>query len=200
VRAQREPARAALGELKVGVEKAWGELKSALASAITSSGDLPDGGDTRGRFMDGLGVSRVNARVLRWGALALLGFFVVESGFAVLRETVLVRRLSGPGAYVGGLVQALLLLALVAWLLFRTVRPELTAGAGLAVAVEWLLLGVLLEGLIGRFLRGFSWQEIAARYQPTSGTWDSLIVAASLVLVPLLVGLAVVERPRRPIG
>jgi hypothetical protein len=35
VRAQREPARAALGELKVGVEKAWGELKSALASAIT---------------------------------------------------------------------------------------------------------------------------------------------------------------------
>jgi hypothetical protein len=150
--------------------------------------------------MDGLGVSRVNARVLRWGALALLGFFVVESGFAVLRETVLVRRLSGPGAYVGGLVQALLLLALVAWLLFRTVRPELTAGAGLAVAVEWLLLGVLLEGLIGRFLRGFSWQEIAARDQPTSGTWDSLIVAASLVLVPLLVGLAVVERPRRPIG
>jgi hypothetical protein len=43
--------------------------------------------------MDGLGVSRVNARVVRWGALALLGFFVVESGFAVLRETVLVRRL-----------------------------------------------------------------------------------------------------------
>jgi hypothetical protein len=35
VRAQREPACAALGELKVGVEKAWGELKSALDSAIT---------------------------------------------------------------------------------------------------------------------------------------------------------------------
>jgi chromosome segregation ATPase len=35
VRAKREPARAALGELKVGVEKAWAELKSALDSAIT---------------------------------------------------------------------------------------------------------------------------------------------------------------------
>jgi hypothetical protein len=68
------------------------------------------------------------------------------------------------------------------------------------VAVECLLLGVLLEGLISRFLRGFSWQEIAARYQPTSGTWDSLIVAASLVLVPLLVGLAAVGRPGRLIG
>jgi hypothetical protein len=94
----------------------------------------------------------VNARVLRWGA-------------------VLVHRLSAPGAYVIGLVQALLLLAL-----------------------EWLLLGVLFEGLIGRFLRGFSWQEIAARYHPTTETWDSLIVAASFVLVPLLVGLDVLGR------
>jgi len=34
-RAKREPARAALGELKAGVEKAWGELKTALDSAIT---------------------------------------------------------------------------------------------------------------------------------------------------------------------
>jgi hypothetical protein len=135
----------------------------------------------------------VNARVLRWGALALVGFFAMESGFAVFRETVLVGRLSGPGAYVVGLVQALLLLALVAWLLFRAFRPTLTAGAVVRVAFEWLLLGVLLEGLIGRFLRGFSWQEIAVRYQPTSGTGNSLIVAASLFLVPLLVGLAVLE-------
>jgi hypothetical protein len=149
--------------------------------------------------IDGLGMSRVNARVLRWGALALLGFFAVESGSAVFRETVLVHRMSAPGAYVVGLVQALLLLALVAWLLFRTFRPELTAGAVVAVALEWLLLGVLLEGLIGRFLRGFSWQEVAARYQPTGETWDSLIVAASLALVPLLVGLAVVGRTRRAI-
>jgi hypothetical protein len=29
--------------------------------------------------------------VLRWGVLALLGFFVVESGFAVFRDAVLVR-------------------------------------------------------------------------------------------------------------
>jgi hypothetical protein len=34
-RAKREPARAALGELKTGAEKAWGELKAALDSAIT---------------------------------------------------------------------------------------------------------------------------------------------------------------------
>jgi ElaB/YqjD/DUF883 family membrane-anchored ribosome-binding protein len=34
-RAKREPARAALGELRAGVEKAWGELKAALDSAIT---------------------------------------------------------------------------------------------------------------------------------------------------------------------
>jgi predicted nucleic acid-binding Zn-ribbon protein len=34
-RAKREPARAALGELKVGLEKAWGELKVALDSAIS---------------------------------------------------------------------------------------------------------------------------------------------------------------------
>jgi hypothetical protein len=33
--AKREPAKAALGDLKVGVEKAWGELKNALESAIT---------------------------------------------------------------------------------------------------------------------------------------------------------------------
>jgi signal transduction histidine kinase len=33
-RAQHEPAKAALGDLKVGVEKAWGELKTALDSAI----------------------------------------------------------------------------------------------------------------------------------------------------------------------
>ena len=32
---EREPARAALGELKTGAEKAWGELKAALDSAIT---------------------------------------------------------------------------------------------------------------------------------------------------------------------
>ena len=142
----------------------------------------------------------MNARLLRWGALALLVFFTLESGLAVIRETVLIRRLSGPGAYVVGLAQALLLLALVAWLLFRAFRPELMAGAVLAVALEWLLLGVLLEALIGRFLRGFSWQELAARYHPTSGTWDSLIVAASLFLVPLLVGLAVLGRARPPIG
>ena len=142
----------------------------------------------------------MSARLLRWDALALLAFFVVESGFAVFREAVLAPRLSGPGAYVVGLVQALLLLALVAWLLFRALPPESTAGAVLVVAFEWLLLGVLLEASIGRFLRGLSWQEIAARYQPTSGSWDSLIVAASLVLVPLLVGLAVLGRPRRPIG
>jgi chromosome segregation ATPase len=35
LRAKREPARAALGELKVGLEKAWGELKTALDSAAT---------------------------------------------------------------------------------------------------------------------------------------------------------------------
>jgi chromosome segregation ATPase len=34
-RAKREPARAALDELKTGAEKAWGELKAALDSAIT---------------------------------------------------------------------------------------------------------------------------------------------------------------------
>jgi chromosome segregation ATPase len=34
-RAKREPARAALGELRTGAEKAWGELKAALGSAIT---------------------------------------------------------------------------------------------------------------------------------------------------------------------
>ncbi len=34
-RAKREPARAALGELRVGLEKAWGELRVALDSAIT---------------------------------------------------------------------------------------------------------------------------------------------------------------------
>jgi predicted nucleic acid-binding Zn-ribbon protein len=33
-RAKREPAKAALGDLKVGVEKAWGDLKTALDSAI----------------------------------------------------------------------------------------------------------------------------------------------------------------------
>jgi chromosome segregation ATPase len=35
LRAKREPARAALGELKTGAEKAWGELRTALDSAIT---------------------------------------------------------------------------------------------------------------------------------------------------------------------
>jgi chromosome segregation ATPase len=35
LRAKREPARAALGELRAGVEKAWGELRAALDSAIT---------------------------------------------------------------------------------------------------------------------------------------------------------------------
>src|SRR5262245_14161698 len=35
LRAKREPARAALGELKTGAEKAWGELKTAFDSAIT---------------------------------------------------------------------------------------------------------------------------------------------------------------------
>jgi hypothetical protein len=34
-RGKREPALAALGELKTGAEKAWGELKAALDSAIT---------------------------------------------------------------------------------------------------------------------------------------------------------------------
>ena len=34
-RAKREPARAALGELRAGVEKAWAELKGALDSAVT---------------------------------------------------------------------------------------------------------------------------------------------------------------------
>jgi hypothetical protein len=34
-RDKREPAKAALGDLKVGVEKAWGELRNALDSAIT---------------------------------------------------------------------------------------------------------------------------------------------------------------------
>jgi hypothetical protein len=34
-RAKREPARAALDELRAGVEKAWAELKGALDSAVT---------------------------------------------------------------------------------------------------------------------------------------------------------------------
>jgi chromosome segregation ATPase len=33
--AKREPARAAVGELRAGVEKAWGELRAALDSAIS---------------------------------------------------------------------------------------------------------------------------------------------------------------------
>jgi hypothetical protein len=33
--AKREPAKAALGELRAGAEKAWGDLKAALDSAIT---------------------------------------------------------------------------------------------------------------------------------------------------------------------
>ena len=33
--AKREPARAALGELRAGVEKAWGDLKGAFDSAVT---------------------------------------------------------------------------------------------------------------------------------------------------------------------
>jgi hypothetical protein len=79
-------------------------------------------------------------------------------------------------------------------------EPEMarTGSGGLvgAVAVEWLLLGVLLERLIGRSFRGRSWREIAARYVPTSGSADSLIVAASLFLVPLLVGLVVLGSGR----
>jgi predicted nucleic acid-binding Zn-ribbon protein len=35
LQAKREPARAALGELRAGAEKAWGELRAALDSAIT---------------------------------------------------------------------------------------------------------------------------------------------------------------------
>jgi len=134
--------------------------------------------------------------VLGWGVLALLGFFVVESGFAVFRELVLVRQLGELIARLVGLVQAELLLALVAWLLFRALRPVLSGGLVGAVAVEWLLLGVLLEGLIGRSFRGRSWREIAAGYGPTSGSADSLIVAASLFLVPLLVGLVVLRSGR----
>ena len=34
-RAKREPARAAFGELRLGLEKAWVELKAALDSAVT---------------------------------------------------------------------------------------------------------------------------------------------------------------------
>ena len=41
--AKREPARAALDELKTGAEKAWGELRSALDNAMTKF---------RGAFLD----------------------------------------------------------------------------------------------------------------------------------------------------
>jgi hypothetical protein len=41
VRAHREPARAALGELRVGAEKAWAELRAALDSAVTKFRETP---------------------------------------------------------------------------------------------------------------------------------------------------------------
>jgi chromosome segregation ATPase len=43
-RAKREPARAALGELKTGAEKAWGELKVALDSAVAKFREPTDPG------------------------------------------------------------------------------------------------------------------------------------------------------------
>ena len=133
--------------------------------------------------------------ILGWGLLALLGFFVVESGFAVFRETVLTRQLGMSGARFVGLVQGELLLAVVAWLLFRALRLALTGLAVAAIAVQWLLVGALLEASIGLFFRNFSWREVVAGYDPTSGA-DSLIVAASLFLMPLLVGLVVLKSSR----
>ena len=88
--------------------------------------------------------------MLGWGALALFGFFAVESGFAVLRETVLVRHLGESATQITGYIQAELLLAFCAWVLFRHLRPALTRVAVLAVALEWLLLGMLMEGVIAR--------------------------------------------------
>jgi len=130
--------------------------------------------------------------LLGWGAFALLAFFALETVFALFRETILVRQLGQPATRLIGIVQAELMLALFAWLFFRRLGPALTSAAVRAVALEWLLLGTLLEGLIGRFFRGLSWQQIAAGYHPASGG-DSLIVAGSLFFVPLLVGLAVLK-------
>jgi chromosome segregation ATPase len=44
-RAKREPAKAALGDLKAGVEKAWAELRTALESAITKFRESPGPGN-----------------------------------------------------------------------------------------------------------------------------------------------------------
>jgi hypothetical protein len=128
--------------------------------------------------------------ILRWlvrGALGLFGFFVLESGFALLRETGGWPPL-GPGAFAMAFVQAESLLVLVAWLVFRARDRRLTSVAILAVSAEWLTLGVLLEGLVGRLFRGLSWSEIWGRYRPSAGA-ESLVIAGSFLLVPLAVGL-----------
>jgi predicted phage gp36 major capsid-like protein len=41
LRAKRQPAKAALGELKVGIERAWGELRVALDGALTKFREPP---------------------------------------------------------------------------------------------------------------------------------------------------------------
>ena len=110
---------------------------------------------------------------MRWlvrGAGALLGFFAVESAVAILRDIVLAPRLGPVAARAVGFAQGALLLALVAWLVYRPPRPPLTAPAVFAVATEWLVLGVLLEAAVGRGARGLSWSEIAAATAPERGT------------------------------
>lgn len=140
---------------------------------------------------------------MRWllrGAGALLGFFAVESAVAILRDIVLAPRLGPVAARAVGFAQGALLLALVAWLVFRPPRPPLTAPAVFAVATEWLVLGVLLEAAVGRAARGLSWSEIAARYRPGTGHWESPAIALCLFLIPLAVGLARHRRTGRGAG
>jgi hypothetical protein len=106
--------------------------------------------------------------------LAWFPMILIAVANGALREAWLVPRL---GDHAARQVSTLLLIALFAVYIGYVTRrwPIASSGEALAVGGLWLVLTLLVEFALGRFVSGLSWQEMIAEYDLSAGRLWALV-------------------------
>ena len=111
---------------------------------------------------------------------------VAASANGIFRVIVLEPRLGAKMAGVISAISAILLIQLIAFLSLRG-EPARSWKQLVAVAIVWLVLTVAFEFVLGHYVDGKTWSEIADDYNLLDGNlWP--VVLASIVAAPFIWG------------
>lgn len=132
----------------------------------------------------------MSGRLLLRAFLIWLVIIAAETGHGILRGLLLVPLVCDlPARQIGVLVGSLVILA-VAYLCIRWIAAP-TKIQLLGVGVLWVVLTVLFEIGLGRFILGLPWERITEDYDPTRGgflAFGLLFLAVSPLLAAKLRG------------